>query len=165
MNRIVPKTSDFLLTNPATVDINIDPNPNRKILPKDKTARPYWLYALRLENGKYYVGRTTKDNPYDRIMEHGTRLGARWTKKYRPIEVLEIRDTGIMSEKEVDGFEQNLTWAYMKLYGYKNVRGGNTTYSGRYLKIGNYFIPGNAVELGLVGIILLYLAFYIYIRH
>ena len=46
------------------------------------------IYILRLEGGKYYVGKS--DNPTKRYQEHLNGSGSAWTKKYPPISVLEI---------------------------------------------------------------------------
>ena len=49
----------------------------------------YWLYVLKLEQEKYYIGITTR-NVEIRAQEHRKGfLGARWTKKYKPIKIMD----------------------------------------------------------------------------
>ncbi len=51
----------------------------------------YWLYVLRLEQNKYYVGITSRLDPQTRINEHmGGFYSAQWVKKYKPIEAAEV---------------------------------------------------------------------------
>lgn len=75
------------------------------------------IYILRLEQGKYYVGKTT--NPDFRIESHFNSEGSAWTKLYKPIEVLEIIP-------DCDEYDENkYTQIYMSLFGIDNVRGGS----------------------------------------
>ena len=75
-----------------------------------------YIYILRLEEDKYYVGITT--NPNSRIKEHHSGKGAKWTKLYKPIEIIEIT----LSTHEWQ--EAYTTLVMMKKYGLANVRGG-----------------------------------------
>ena len=75
------------------------------------------LYVLELEDGKYYVGKTT--DVKRRIKQHAEGKGSEWTWTYRPVKVLETR----IVKTEHD--ENNLTKDYMKKYGVDNVRGGS----------------------------------------
>ena len=74
------------------------------------------IYVLLLEKQKFYVGYTDRKDG-ERFMEHFTGQGAKWTQKYKPIEVIEWREG-----TEAD--EDNVTLQYMKDYGWWNVRGG-----------------------------------------
>jgi predicted GIY-YIG superfamily endonuclease len=74
------------------------------------------LYVLELEDGKYYVGKTT-DLP-KRIKEHASGDGSEWTWMYRPVKVLEQRPLKDAHD------ETNTTKDLMKKYGVDNVRGG-----------------------------------------
>lgn len=74
------------------------------------------LYVLQLEDGKYYVGKTS--NFPVRYKQHKDGLGSSWTSKYRPLRVSEVRTL----KDEYD--ENNTTKDYMKKYGINNVRGG-----------------------------------------
>ena len=74
------------------------------------------IYVLKLQNNKYYVGKTT--NPHYRLNEHFSECGSEWTKKYKPICIHELRPDKTATD------EQIVTQEYMKKYGINNVRGG-----------------------------------------
>jgi predicted GIY-YIG superfamily endonuclease len=74
------------------------------------------LYVLKLENDKYYVGKTR--DLETRINAHKKGNGAEWTKQHRVIKILETHD--VVSEHD----ETNLTKELMKKHGVDNVRGG-----------------------------------------
>jgi predicted GIY-YIG superfamily endonuclease len=75
------------------------------------------IYVLRLLNEKYYVGKST--NIQNRIMNHFSNQGACWTKKYKPLEVVEIM-------KNADPFDEDKkVKQYMMKYGIDSVRGGS----------------------------------------
>ena len=44
-----------------------------------------YIYVLKLENHKYYVGKT--DNPKIRLDNHFKKGGSAWTKKYTPTQI------------------------------------------------------------------------------
>ena len=76
-----------------------------------------YIYVLLLEQGKYYVGKTT--NPEFRLEKHFNYGGSEWTIKYKPVQVLEIiRDCD-------DYDEDKYTRIYMDKFGIENVRGGS----------------------------------------
>lgn len=75
-----------------------------------------YVYALLLEMGKVYVGKTS--NPKVRLGTHFATGGSYWTVKYKPVNVLEI--------VEGDDFDEDkLVLQYMNEYGIDNVRGGS----------------------------------------
>jgi hypothetical protein len=75
-----------------------------------------FIYTLKLSNNKYYVGKTT--NPKFRLDTHFNYYGSAWTKKYKPIKVLELI-------KDCDDYDEDkYTLKYMEKYGINNVRGG-----------------------------------------
>jgi len=76
------------------------------------------LYFLKLIEGKYYIGYSKI--PEERILNHFIENGSEWTKRYNPVEVLEIRRGGLFDE-------QKYTLLYMQKYGIDNVRGGSFT--------------------------------------
>lgn len=76
-----------------------------------------YIYILKLEKNKYYVGKT--DKPEKRVIDHFTTKGSNWTKKYKPIKLLEI----IPNCDDYD--EDKYTRIYMDKYGINNVRGGS----------------------------------------
>ncbi len=75
------------------------------------------IYVLQLQQGKYYIGKT--NNPHLRLDNHFNSNGSAWTKKYKPIKVLEL----IPNCDDYD--EDKYTRKYMDLYGINNVRGGS----------------------------------------
>lgn len=78
---------------------------------------PTNVYVLRLQRGKYYVGKT--NDPASRILSHFHGYGSAWTQLHHPIGVVEIREN-------VSNLEEDLvTQEYMHRYGWQNVRGGS----------------------------------------
>lgn len=81
--------------------------------------RNLYVYVLACEKGKYYVGKT--HNLDFRLLDHFDQNGSAWTKKYPPINVLElIHNCDIYDEDKY-------TLMYMDKYGIDNVRGGSYT--------------------------------------
>jgi len=76
------------------------------------------IYILECKGGKYYVGKI-KSNVYKRIKQHFDGKGAKWTKKYKPIDIVDIR------RNKRDYSETLITLEMMKKHGRKNVRGGS----------------------------------------
>jgi hypothetical protein len=75
-----------------------------------------FIYTIQLEKNKFYVGKTL--HPNFRIEQHFNKEGSEWTKKYKPIKVVEI-----IEGDELD--EEKYTLKYMEKYGINNVRGGS----------------------------------------
>jgi hypothetical protein len=76
-----------------------------------------FVYILKLEKGKYYVGKT--NNPQFRLETHFNSNGSEWTKIYKPLKVLEIKPN-------CDDYDEDkYTRMYMDKYGINNVRGGS----------------------------------------
>jgi hypothetical protein len=76
-----------------------------------------FVYALRLRQGKYYIGKT--ENPRSRLMEHINHAGSAWTTIYAPVELIEM----IPNCDSYD--EDKFTFKYLSKYGINNVRGGS----------------------------------------
>ena len=76
-----------------------------------------YIYVLQLSDGKYYVGKTT--NPSFRLENHFNKNGSQWTRKYQPIDVIELIPDCNDEEEDI------YTIRYMKKYGIDNVRGGS----------------------------------------
>ena len=77
------------------------------------------VYALKLSNGKYYIGKS--DDVKQRIQSHFSGSGSAWTREHKPFRVMEIREN-------VSRFEEDkMTKEYMEKYGIDNVRGGAYT--------------------------------------
>ena len=75
------------------------------------------IYVLRLEGGRYYVGKS--ENVLERYQRHLDGKGAVWTKKYAPIALEKtISNVSVFEEDKI-------TKEYMAKYGIDNVRGGS----------------------------------------
>lgn len=82
-----------------------------------RTQRSFYIYVLRLEEGKYYVGKAV--DPESRFEKHLEGKGARWTRRYPPLEMIETYQT-------MNPFDEDKTTKeYMGKYGIENVRGGS----------------------------------------
>ena len=75
------------------------------------------IYVLRLEGGRYYVGRT--DNINKRYEQHMSGNGSAWTRKYKPIAIAKTIEHA--SSYDEDRYVKE----YMGIYGIHNVRGGS----------------------------------------
>jgi cellular nucleic acid-binding protein len=80
-----------------------------------KGYRMVSVYILKLEQGKYYVGKT--HNPQI-TLDSSSHSNIGWTTLYKPIKIIEIIPD--CDNKEVDKY----TRQYMSKYGIDNVRGG-----------------------------------------
>ncbi len=75
------------------------------------------IYVLRLEGGRYYVGKT--DNIKSRCEQHLKGNGSAWTKKYKPLAIDKLL-------KNVSPFQEDATTKeYMSKHGIDKVRGGS----------------------------------------
>ena len=76
-----------------------------------------YIYAIKLEKGKYYIGKTS--NPQFRLQSHFDSNGSEWTKIYKPLKIIEIKPN-------CDDYDEDkITRQYMDKYGINNVRGGS----------------------------------------
>lgn len=77
----------------------------------------FYIYILRLEQNKYYVGKTKEPN--FRIEEHFNNYGSAWTNKFKAIEIIKIIPN-------CDAYDEDkYTLQMMEKYGIYNVRGGS----------------------------------------
>jgi len=76
-----------------------------------------YIYCLKLSENKYYIGKT--ENYRNRLSEHINKKGSKWTKIYKPIEIIFVFKTNNLND------ENKYTILYMLKYGSKNVRGGS----------------------------------------
>ena len=83
---------------------------------------PIFIYVLELENGCYYVGQSI--NVVRRLAEHQAGTGAGWTRRNRPVRLLEVIFTGLFSSKAAERLEDWHTIRYMRAKGWAYVRGG-----------------------------------------
>lgn len=101
-------------------------------------SKHYWLYVLRLEEDKFYIG-ITSHTPEERFQQHKNGfLAAEWTKLYKPLSIEQTKDLGVTTLHKAEEFENQITRLYVRKYGLDNVRGGNITYSGKIVRKGKY---------------------------
>lgn len=77
-----------------------------------------WIYVLKLNKNKYYVGST--NNIDRRIQDHKQDNGCEWTKLYKFVSVEETEE---VESSELYYRETLKTYKYMLDYGIDNVRG------------------------------------------
>ncbi|HMI05315.1 MAG TPA: GIY-YIG nuclease family protein [Pedobacter sp.] len=75
------------------------------------------VYVLRLENDNYYIGYST--NLKRRLAQHEQGVGAKWTIRHRPLELVEVIEHANLEMENV------VTKQYVNKYGSGRVRGGN----------------------------------------
>jgi len=80
------------------------------------TRKPINIYILELADGMFYVGKTTKD-PQVRFEEHQRGEGSEWTRRHKPIRIIE-------SFAGDNDDENKYTLMYMREKGLFKVRGG-----------------------------------------
>lgn len=77
-----------------------------------------YVYVLKCEEDKYYVGYSKQI--HIRISQHLRGKGSIWTKKYRPLEIIDIAEGNLEDEEAT-------TYVMMLRHGWKNVRGSYWT--------------------------------------
>ncbi|NRR30181.1 GIY-YIG nuclease family protein [Oxalobacteraceae bacterium] len=90
-----------------------------------RPQQDWLLYALKLEQGKYYIGRT--HDVLWRYKTHAEGKGSQWTSKHRPLALIETKRIEDSLRDKPDLAESKLTIEYMARYGWENVRGGDFT--------------------------------------
>ncbi len=84
---------------------------------KLKDNKEFYIYVLKCESEKYYVGKT-RDLP-KRLESHLFKKSCKWTKTFEPIKIEEI----VISDDCLD--EDHWVKKYMIKKGINNVRGGS----------------------------------------
>jgi predicted GIY-YIG superfamily endonuclease len=80
------------------------------------------VYALELENDKYYIGLSTAGAGVEqRLSRHAMHIGSNWCQMHPPVRVV---DFWYPADKQL---EDEVTMYYAALYGRANVRGGSWT--------------------------------------
>jgi predicted GIY-YIG superfamily endonuclease len=74
-----------------------------------------YIYVLKLVEERYYIGRT--GNILRRIEEHFTGGGSIYTRKYKPIKVIEVQEELTTDDERIKTLE------IMEKYGWEKVRG------------------------------------------
>ncbi len=125
-------------------------------------SKDYWLYILKLEESKYYVGVTSKTPEY-RFQQHKNGFaGAAWTKKYKPIKIMDTKFLGNITYEEAEKYENKVVRAYIKVHGLNSVRGGDLRDADDYIqRFGWIYLKDNWEVLTVIilqFLIILYLA-------
>ncbi|SHI12021.1 GIY-YIG nuclease family protein [Pollutimonas bauzanensis] len=81
-----------------------------------------YIYVYKLNNGCYYVGRTTR--PHRRYNQHETGKGSAWTRLHGGAVLVECIPKTVKDEDEADAAENIKTLQLMQRYGWQKVRGG-----------------------------------------
>ncbi len=89
-----------------------------------KAIRNWTLYVVRLKNGHYYIGITSRKDFMRRINQHGGRLGARVNRGNEAQEIIEVHDLGKMTALRAEHIENDIMLQYRKKFGAQKVRGG-----------------------------------------
>ncbi len=107
---------------------------------KEKIKKHYWLYVLKLEQHKYYVGITAK-TPERRYEQHRNGyMAAQWTRKYKPLNLFDKKDLGYVTIADAERYENKVVRTYIAKYGYNNVRGGDLSYNAEFVKRFGWYI-------------------------
>lgn len=95
---------------------------NEPILDEFERDKELFIYKLKLQSGRYYIGHSM--NPLARIQTHYQGKGSSWTKAYPPLDTISVESAQTTNWKIAETIENHRTLALMLEYGWKNVRGG-----------------------------------------
>jgi predicted GIY-YIG superfamily endonuclease len=84
--------------------------------------KSWFLYVLKCENGLFYIGISLY--PEERIDNHFCGNGANFTKKNKPIEVIELYSLNEIDREIAYKEETRITRVYREKYGIDKVVGG-----------------------------------------
>lgn len=124
---------------------------------------------MKLQQGKYYIGITSK-SPNERLEEHTLgKRAAYWTMKYKPIEIELYEDLGVVSKQHAEQYENKVTRSLMRERGLNNVRGGDLrsvdNYIHRFGYVWDMFTWEAITLITLQFLVILYLLIDKYILH
>lgn len=80
-----------------------------------------WVYVLKLEEDKFYIGKSSSRHWINRCSEHFNGSGSKFTQLYKPEKVIELYL--VDSDYEAHELELDLTLLYLKLYNTNDIRG------------------------------------------
>jgi len=135
----------------------------------DQTAtnKHWWLYVLKCEHDKWYVGIST--NVEKRFQQHKAGFaGAHWTKLHTPETIYYTENLGVVDVDRAQLYEGRVTRKYMEKYGDNNVRGGDLTDVDEYMRrFGRFFRKDDWLAISTIFFLLLIIAaqtLYIYLH-
>jgi len=111
-DKIIRYIFKLKLKSNKSEEIKQHTQPDLKILSDIKGKNIYYIYVLKLENDKWWIGKSK--NPSTRILAHKEGMGSSWTRDNKVIGTEELLEDADLSEN---------TLRYIKNYGWENVRG------------------------------------------
>jgi predicted GIY-YIG superfamily endonuclease len=90
----------------------------------NQAIRDWTLYVIRLTNGDYYIGITSRKDFMRRIRQHGGRTGAKVNRGKVVEEIIEVQHLGKISGLKAQSIENDMMLDYRKRFGARKVRGG-----------------------------------------
>ena len=100
-------------------------NYSRTFLKKNVTAQDKahrFIYVIKCANGYWYVGQTK--HPSYRYMHHEAGTGSWFTKIHKPLKMTKIIHLGVVTQKQAEMAEDEMTMVYIQRHGVDKVRGG-----------------------------------------
>lgn len=95
----------------------------------------YWLYIIRLEQGKYYIGTTDQGDPNNQASQYlGRKYTTLWSKKHKPEVISEVIDLGDTTKAKAIEREKIELLRLMELYGYRSVCRSDTAHPAKLPK-------------------------------
>lgn len=109
-------------------------------------TKHWWLYVLELEQNKWYVG-ITSQTPEARLRQHQNNfLGAKWTKKYRPLSIHSQEDLGVITVGQAQVIENQAVRTYIRKYGLNQVRGGDISTAKTLVPLLRFYIDSDTFD-------------------
>jgi hypothetical protein len=100
----------------------VDINPKSR----KQTKSSWWLYALKIERGKYYLS-ITPGRPGVRMKQQfDSFVSAGLIKRGRTAKLVYSENLGLVTKASAEVILRKFTRKYMMKYGMSKVRGGNT---------------------------------------
>ena len=118
-NAMNPPTMNPPTMNPPTMNMPPISMPTISLPTMNQTAKTITIYALQCEHDKWYIGRTDRFIPNERILEHFSGNGSQWTKLHMPLRIDHIWENADIFD------EDKYAKMYIGKYGIENVRGGS----------------------------------------
>jgi predicted GIY-YIG superfamily endonuclease len=93
-----------------------------KDIQRNETLKRKVIFVLKLENEKYFIGKSVD---FDKsLIKHENGTASKWTKIHKPIKVIETIELDNENSIEIQDKIDNIVRKYFMAFGFKNVRGG-----------------------------------------
>lgn len=94
---------------------------------RNQAKGSWWIYALKIEKGKYYLS-ITPGRPGVRMKQQFDKfVSAALIRNGRSVKLVYSENLGLITKVRAQLILRKLTRKYMMKYGISNVRGGNST--------------------------------------